>query len=279
LRRLLSHNAGTSVTGFPGYPRGSALPTTREVLLGRPPATTAPVRIIEEPGTKVRYSGGGFTIVQQLIEDVTGQDFADALHELVMQPAGMNYSTFKQDRSSGGNGDFSRGHLPDGTEVPGGHHIYPEQAAAGLWTTAADLARFVASLIESWSGSGSLLSREFAREMLSPQAGIYGLGIRMGHASGKSSFWHTGGAEGFRAHLRFSADGRGVVGLANGDDGISLINEVFEGLYDRLGRFGPERRRVRVADVDTAVYLGHYDYRFEAFSRHCEREDRTISSN
>ena len=265
LRRLLAHSAGTSVTGFPGYPTDSTTPTTRQILNGQAPANTGAVRVIEEPGTNVHYSGGGFIVVQQLIEDTTGLPFSDAMTELVLEPAGMNNSTFELDPDKGAMNPLSSGHLPNGSEIPGGHHIYPEQAAAGLWTTATDLAHFSTALTTSLTGSGKLLPKDLATEMLSPHADIYGLGIRIDQSSGKDVFWHTGATAGFRAHLRFSTDGHGVVALANGDDAMALINEVFEGQYARLGRLAPERRTVRVADLDTAAYAGHYEYRFEEF--------------
>lgn len=268
LRRILSHNAGLSVTGFPGHRFDAELPTTIDILNGRGPANTAPVRVTTEPGGAVHYSGGGFMLVQLLIEEVTSKPFSDALQELVLGPALMENSTFEQRLR----GDFaelaSDGFAADGSRVEGGHYFYPEQAAGGLWTTPSDLVRFAAALRADSAGTGNLLRQETARTMFSPQAGIYGLGIRLERHPGGTWFWHTGGAEGFRAHLRGDLDnGRVAVVMANGEDGMQLIREVFEGIYELLGRLGTPRRNVRVAALDPTPYGGHYHYRFEAFER------------
>jgi CubicO group peptidase (beta-lactamase class C family) len=75
LRQLLSHSGGTTVTGFLGYPAGARVPTLRQVLDGEKPANSAPILVDTVPGLHFRYSGGGYTILQQLIEDVTGKPF------------------------------------------------------------------------------------------------------------------------------------------------------------------------------------------------------------
>ena len=126
LRRLLSHTAGLGVPFFPGYEPGTDVPTLVQVLDGAPPAVTDPVCVEHPPGEGFRYSGGGYALVQLLIEDVTGRSLAEAARTLVFGPLGMSRSTFEQ--------------------RDGAWHRYPEQAAAGLWTTAADLARFVGAV-------------------------------------------------------------------------------------------------------------------------------------
>lgn len=268
LRRILSHNAGLSVTGFPGYRSEARLPTTIEILGGRSPANTAPVEVAAEPGSRVSYSGGGFTVVQLLIEELTGLPFADALQELVLEPAGMEHSSFEQRLPTELADLASLGHQADGRLVEGGHHLYPEQAAAGLWSTPADLTRFASALRASWLGTGTLLREETARTMFIHQAGIYGLGIRLERHEHGSWFWHTGGAEGFRTQLRGDLKtGRAVVVMANGEDGMQLIREVLEGIYEPLGRLASERRVARLARVDGSRYAGEYHYRFEAFDR------------
>jgi CubicO group peptidase (beta-lactamase class C family) len=265
LRRILSHNAGLSVTGFPGHQAGERLPTAQDVLEGRPPANTEPVRVVAEPGTVVRYSGGAFIIVQLLIEEATGSPFTRAVEDLVFEPAGMAHSTFEQEFPPEFARDASLGHRPDAMPVAGGHYSYP-LAAGGLWTTPSDLVRFALALCGAWSGrncssgnygstgNGALLSQEIAKAMFSPQAGIYGLGIRIERGGGNNWFWHTGGAEGFRAQMRSSLeDGRVAVIMSNGEDGMQLTREVLEAIYGEIGRLDKERRVARVVDVETAV--------------------------
>ena len=96
LRQLLSHTAGTTVHGFPGYAAGVPVPSVDDVLAGRPPANTQGVVVDTAPGTAWRYSGGGYTVVQKLIGDVTGLPFAQVLRDEVLRPAGMTHSSFAQ---------------------------------------------------------------------------------------------------------------------------------------------------------------------------------------
>lgn len=87
LRRILSHSAGLTVHGFPGYEVGEPLPTLVQIFNGAKPANTAPIRVDFVPGSKSRYSGGGVTIEQQLIVDVTGKPFPIFMHETVLAPS------------------------------------------------------------------------------------------------------------------------------------------------------------------------------------------------
>jgi CubicO group peptidase (beta-lactamase class C family) len=95
LRRLLTHSAGTTVSGFLGYRSTVAVPTTIQVLNAETPANTPPIRVDVEPGRLTRYSGGGFTILQQLVSDVTGDAFPHAMRELVLDLVGMTASTYQ----------------------------------------------------------------------------------------------------------------------------------------------------------------------------------------
>ena len=131
LRRLMSHTAATTVHGFPGYDRSGPIPTVRQVLDGAPPANTAAVRVDGLPGSMWRYSGGGTTIVQLVLEDTTRTAFPELLHELVLEPAGMATATFEQPLPESRVSDAATGYYEPGKPVPGGWHVYPEMAAAG----------------------------------------------------------------------------------------------------------------------------------------------------
>src|SRR5438876_229352 len=166
LRALLSHTAGTTVSGFPGYASGVELPSLRQILEGEPPANTPAVRVDSPVGERFRYSGGGTTIVQLLLTEVVGQPFPELMRDLVLAPLGMRDSTFAQPLPSGLRASAATAH-ERGAPVSGGWNTYPEMAAAGLWTTAEDLGRFVIGLQQARRGArGSLLSPERAREML-----------------------------------------------------------------------------------------------------------------
>ena len=185
LRRLLSHSAGTTVSGFGGYERGSPIPSLVQILDGAPPAVSPPVRVDSAPGKKYRYSGGGYLIVQQLMKDVTGRPFADLIDQIAFGPLGMTNSIFDplpKDRWN----RAAPGHRSDGLAVDGQWHVYPEKGAGPLWSTPTDMARFGIELMLAYNGkSDRLLSAAMAREMLTPQAGGFGLGIGLGDDAGE----------------------------------------------------------------------------------------------
>ena len=232
LRRLLSHNAGTTVHGFPGYAVGTPVPTVVQVLNGESPANTAPVRVDLIPGTKVRYSGGGTTIVQLMMVDQLKRPFPQIMAETVLHPLGMTNSTYDQPLPATRAPETATGTRAGGQSVEGRWHIYPEMAAAGLWTTPSDLAKVAIEVSLAQSGTSSrVLSQAMTRQMLTPQAGDFGLGFAVD--PNDDAFGHNGADEGFQAYLRaFVASGRGVVIMANSDNGFALFGR----LADSIGR-------------------------------------------
>lgn len=143
LRRLVSHTAGLTVHGFPGYAVGSKIPTVVQVLDGTTPANTGPVRVDIRPGSKYRYSGGGYTVMQLLIADVSGKSFESYMQTQVLDVLGMKSSTYAQHMPAALAPRMASAHRSDGSRIPGKRHIYPEMAAAGLWTTPSDLAQYL----------------------------------------------------------------------------------------------------------------------------------------
>ena len=198
LRRLLSHTAGTTVHGFRGYAVSEPLPTLVQLLNGERPANSAPVRVDITPGTRERYSGGGTTIVQSMMVDQLRQPFPDIMRDTVLQPLGLAHSTYEQPLSPARAGNAATGTRADGTSIDGRWHVYPEMAAAGLWTTPSDLARLAIEVSLASAGRSSrVLSPAMARLMLTEQMPRVGLGFGLGPAPGQ--FRHNGANEGFRA--------------------------------------------------------------------------------
>lgn len=236
-RLLLSHRAGTNVPGFPGYVVGASLPGLRQILDGAPPANTAPVRVEEEPGRAFRYSGGGTMVLQQLAMDVGRRAFEDLAADLVLTPTGMGRSSFAQPlpRSES---NVAAAHDLDCRPLPGGGHVYPELAAAGLWSTATDLARLALTISASWR-QGGLLRRPLARLMAKPVgSGPTGLGIFV-HPQGDRPplLYHYGMNAGFRSVLTFVADGSfGLALMTNGEGGRALIPTFCENLFAAHGQ-------------------------------------------
>jgi CubicO group peptidase (beta-lactamase class C family) len=234
LRQLLSHTAGFTVHGFGGYERGAAIPSLVQVLDGKPPANSAAVRVELLPGTKVQYSGGGYCVVQQLIEDVGGKPFPRLMHELVLKRVGMQDSTFEQPLPNELTAHAATGHDGDGRPLGGSWHVYPEMAAAGLWTTPADLACYVLALSQAHQrGSSELLAADQVHAMFTRQMGDAdaGLGIFLGGSGQSLSFSHNGANAGFRCQfIGFPATGQGAVIMTNSDNGDGLMGELIESL-------------------------------------------------
>jgi CubicO group peptidase (beta-lactamase class C family) len=223
LRRLLNHSAGLTVHGFAGYAAGTPVPTLLEVLDGKKPANSAPIRVDVIPGKIWRYSGGGYEVMQQLVEDVSGKPFAQLAQEIVLRPLGMTHSTYEQPLPARLESNAAAGHRNSGSLLPGRWHTYPEMTAAGLWTTPSDLAHVV---IELQTG-GHILKPATQREMLTKGLDSYGLGLMLGEKDGQKSFSHGGSNEGYRCMMFAYRDGgRGAIVMTNGDRGGNLADEI-----------------------------------------------------
>jgi CubicO group peptidase (beta-lactamase class C family) len=223
LRRLMSHSAGLTVHGFPGYDINDPMPTLVQVLNGEKPANTAPIRVDAVPGTLERYSGGGVTIEQQLMMDVTGRPFPALMRDIVLDKIGMSDSSYEQPLPAARATMTASGTRADGTVIHGRWHIYPEMAAAGLWTTPTDLSKFAIEIALSKNGkSNRVLSTQMTREMLTPVLDEAGLGFFL-DKDNSGQFGHGGADEGFQAILTMKAEsGKGVAIMANSDNGIAV---------------------------------------------------------
>ena len=252
LRRLVSHSAGLTVHGFPGYEVGAPIPTVVQILTGQPPANAAPVRVDTVPGTKYNYSGGGITIEQLLLMDVTGKPFPQFMRETVLDNIGMTDSTYEQPLPPARATMAATATHADGTPVPGKWHIYPEQAAAGLWTTPTDLAKFAIEIALSKQGKANhVLSEAMTREMLTQQIATgageegdnMGLGLFLGNYKNPQEFGHDGSNEGFRSLLVMFADsGKGVAIMVNSDNGVPVENAVLQSVAKEYGwNYTPEQ--------------------------------------
>jgi len=236
LRQLLSHTAGTTVHGFPGYPASGPWPTVPQILGGAPPANTQPVVVDILPGTQFRYSGGGTTIAQQVVVDVTGTPFPELMREVILDPVGMADSGYEQPAPSGFARRAARGHPLNGTEIEGSYHVYPEMAAAGLWTSAADLALLGAEIMRALRSDASklALAPETVNSMLRPQLPDQQIGqefVGLGwFCAGKEQnfrFFHDGWNHGYvAAMLMLPAIGKGAVVMLNSNQGWMLLGAI-----------------------------------------------------
>jgi CubicO group peptidase (beta-lactamase class C family) len=251
LRWLLSHRAGlTDNAGFVAAPPSQAMPTLKEVLeTGK--WTPSPIRVGFEPGSRFQYSGGGYCLMEQLLEDVAGKPFPVLARELVLEPCGMDHSSFEQ-RSAPERAAVAVGHLANGRPQPQRWNVYPATSAAGLWTTPADLARFVIELQQAKAGrSNKLISAATAAEILNVQGATderdsqrmvqvesfpYDWRLARGLGIGLIGwppirFYHTGTNPGYQSELHGYIDGgKGAVIMTNADQGWRLAREIINAI-------------------------------------------------
>ena len=230
-RALLSHTSGADDGfGFPGYAPGVPLPTLPQILNGQKPSNVGPVRFARPPYAGYKYSGGGVTIMQLAMADVYGRPYPELLQELVLRPIGMTRSGYDQPLTPERDKNAARAHSMAGLARPDGKwHVYPELAAAGLWTTPTDLAKFAIEIQLSLHGkSNTVLSPEMVRQMVSPVGvGPFGVGLTIAKVGEGWYFSHGGSNWGFRADLTAHVvKGYGVAIMTNGDRGSALIEEL-----------------------------------------------------
>ncbi|MEU1679102.1 serine hydrolase domain-containing protein [Micromonospora zamorensis] len=228
VRQLLAHTAGLSDTWYRGY-AADRVPSLLQVLEGGGSTTTPPVRSTLLPGSRFRYSGSHYSVLQQLMVDVTGTPFEDLMRSLVLEPVAMADSSFDQQFPHQRQHPVARGHHGGGTGVPGGWRVQPETAAAGLWSTPTDLLRLDLEIARAASGDSKLLSRDLATEMWSPQipGGVYGLGTELADRAGCRRFGHTGQNVGYTCFSYVWPDsGTAVAAMTNSEDGWELLASI-----------------------------------------------------
>ncbi len=263
LANLLSHTGGLTVHGFPGYAVGEQIPTLPQILDGAAPANTAAVRVDMEPGTKFRYSGGGTTIAQLAIMDIEKKPYPQIAQETVLGPLGMTSSTYSQPLPADTRKNAASGHRGAGKTVEGKIHIYPEMAAAGLWTTPTDLAKFAIEVQLSLAGrSNKVLSKEMTTKMVTPfNSDNVGMGFFIEKHGQATYFGHGGADEGFRAQLLAHLDkGYGAAVMVNSDNG-EIMNEIIRAIAKEYQWEDYLPQPLETVSVDPAR-LGDYTGRF-----------------
>jgi CubicO group peptidase (beta-lactamase class C family) len=264
IANLLSHTAGLSLHGFPGYKKGDTIPSLPQVLDGKRPANTEPVRSQFEPGLRFQYSGGGTTISQLIVQDVTHQPYDVYMRDNVLNPLDMTMSSYTQPPAKDKEKFQATAYRADGKEVEGKYHIYPEQAAAGLWTNPTDLAKYIIETQLSLQGrSNKVLSQEITKLRLTPYIdSAAAFGVFIDEHGGEKYFGHNGADEGFLSVYTGTFEkGNGVVVMVNSDNGV-LLSEVMNSVASVYGwkdYYKPVRKKlVSISDILFNTYAGNY---------------------
>jgi CubicO group peptidase (beta-lactamase class C family) len=267
LRRILSHTAGLTVHGFGGYAVDQPVPSLVQVLDGAKPANSPPIRVDIVPGSQWRYSGGGYTVMQQMLLDVIGTPFPDFMQKTVLGPLGMKESTYMQPLPEQWAKRTATGTYPDGSAVRGRWHVYPEMAAAGLWTTASDLATFAIGIQNAFTGkNNTILSSALVHQMLTVEKADDGLGVFLEGKEKTLRFEHNGRDEGFDALLvAYAGTGQGVAIMINSNASSDIMGRVARAVGKKYGWPGYPTNNVepilslKIETKTLETLAGYYD--------------------
>jgi CubicO group peptidase (beta-lactamase class C family) len=263
LRQLLSHTSGVNNDGYSGYKITDKIPSLLQILNGTYPSNAKAIKVEKTPGESVRYSGGGYLILQKLIEDISGKTFKEYSRVSVFENADMSSSNFEQPLINKENLVVACGHEFNGSKVVDCYNIYPELAAAGLWSTATDLAKFVINLTEAMNGTNNnVLEKETAIQMMTPIIGNMGLGPGLHGVGNNIHFDHAGWNKGYRSYaLMYPLLKKGVVVLVNADSGKALIDEIVRGVARKYSwpDFKPKSYKIHSVNSPTLkAFSGDY---------------------
>lgn len=265
IRRLLNHTAGVNVHGFNGYPAGQDdYPVLRDILEGSGSTNSESIKVIHTPGSQWQYSGGGYTVIQQILEDISGHSFTEIMKQTVFESLDMTGSTFEQNLPDSLREIAANAHVRGNFPLPTGWHIYPEKAAAGLWTTPSDLALWISEIQNAVINNESkIFTVAAAREMLIPDHGGWGLGVQINSKGDSLHFSHSGANEGFRSYLiGFVNQRHGIVIMTNSDNGSMIVPEITRTVAYHLNwpQYQPSIRTVVDLDPEKLdVFSGIYE--------------------
>jgi CubicO group peptidase (beta-lactamase class C family) len=263
VRQLLAHTAGLTQNWYRGFGPGDPLPTLLDVLEGRPPANTPPIRAVLLPGSQFRYSGSHYSVLQQLLIDLTGAPFPDLMRELVFQPLNMRNSSYDQSYPHSRPEHTAVGHYIGGEPVYGKWRVLPEMAGAGLWTSASDLALLAIEIQRAHTSQpSSLLTKPVVDQALTSQvADHFGLGTQLEGVGATRRFGHGGDNIGYKClTTAYMEHGQGAVVLTNGDDGYWVALDVLRALASEYDwpEYGPNRSAIQLEPDACQAYTGEY---------------------
>lgn len=240
LRNLLCHQSGIQdpENSFPELNSMAGIPTTVDLLAGITPYCKEPVGVTYEPESEFHYSDAGYSIIQQVIEDVMGQPFQQVMNELIFKPLNMKNSLLDMSLPDTNRADLSCGHNQKGEVVDGKYPVYPYPAGSGLWTTPADLAQALLEIMNALKGESKIgLSPGMAKDMISPQTGKNwaGLGVFLDYSANELEMTSLGWGVGFQCMLvAYPYQEKGAVIMTNAELGVHQMEGIIGDIYKSL---------------------------------------------
>lgn len=262
LEKLLTHTAGMTVHGFPGYQQADEFPEIIDVLNGN--GNTAKILVDTIPGSIWRYSGGGYTVMEKVVEDVSGMSLDEYMTKNILIPIGMKNSTFQQPITKEWQNNISAAYDGNGVIIKGLWNNYPEQAAAGLWTTASDLALYCIEIQEINQGKeDGVLTRKTVDKMLTKHKNDWGLGPSLQNQKDSLIFGHGGKNAGFTNDMKaYAYQGNAIVVMTNADNGGKLISEIQNAVSKHYNWSISQSKTIEIiklSDIELKQYAGKYE--------------------
>lgn len=265
LRNLLSHSSGLGVIGFDGYMKGENIPNITQTLDGLPPSNNPPVRVEFLPSSKMSYSGGGYNVAQQLVEDVTKEEFCEFMDSVLLKPLNMTDSTFGfLDMETSVN--IAYAHPTNGVPMTGGWKTYPESAAAGLWTTPIDLAKWLIEIQNELNAQSniSILSKNLLEDMITPQVTVHGLGPVVNGQGSQLELNHKGRTDGFTCgFVSFPYLKQGAVVMINAGNEGAFVDDVLRSIaleYNWPSYSVKTKTTIELSEEIVDKYVGRYGW-------------------
>jgi CubicO group peptidase (beta-lactamase class C family) len=257
LRNIFSHTSGISAGGYQGYARDLALPSDLAIVRGEEGVNTPAIEVVSAPGELLAYSGGAYTLAELALQDRYGESFANIMEQWILAPAGMHNSTFTQPLPDSTAHRVAKGYTPSGAVVAGGWRNYPEQAAAGLWSNAVDMAQFLIEIYQAYQGESSIFSPSDIQSILSQERDGHVYGFVVNRAGDDIAITHYGGNAGYRTGMTISlTSGNGLVYLINSDNGGALGNELLLSAAQVYGWKHFEQTKVQRKPVSADILQG-----------------------
>jgi CubicO group peptidase (beta-lactamase class C family) len=226
-RNIFSHTSGITPGGYQGYARDIDAPSDLDILRGSDGVNSPAVEVINPPNETLSYSGGGYTLAELALQDIYNDAFSNIMKKWILEPAGMENSEFTQPLPDSQANRVAKGHTQSGEMLDGGWRNHPEQAAAGLWSNATDMAKFLLEIYNAYQGKSAIFSPSDIKTILNHERDglVYGFIIK--RSEDDIAITHYGGNEGYRTGMTISlTSGNGLVYLINSDNGGALGNEL-----------------------------------------------------
>ena len=226
-RNIFAHTSGITSGGYQGYAKDLAIPTDVAVLKGGNGVNSPAIEVISTPNEKLAYSGGGYTLAEVALQDVFNEDFSNIMNEWILLPIGMENSEFTQPLQVTDSNKVAKGYTSNGTVLDAGWRNHPEQAAAGLWSNATDMAKFLIEIYKGYQGESEVFSKPEIQSILNQEREGHIYGLIVDKSETGFAITHYGGNAGYRTGMTIDLNtGKGLVYLINSDNGGALGNEL-----------------------------------------------------